>query len=126
MTLLLDTYAILELFSGSRIGLQVKELIENEDEILISSLTIYEAGTFLERRYGKEMSEEYLRSIEDHWSIVDVDREVARSAISLKMRFKLRMSDCLIYASARKNNARIVSGCKHFRSISDQNDVIII
>ncbi len=126
MTLLLDTYAILELFSGSEIGLQVKELIENEGEILISSLTIYEAGTFIERKYGKEISEEYLRSIEDHWSIVDVDREVARSAISLKMKFKLPMADCLIYASARKNNARIVSGCKHFRSISDQNDVIIV
>ena len=126
MTLLLDTYAILELFSGSKIGLQVKELIENEDEILISSLTIYEAGTFIERKYGKEVSEEYLRSIEDNWSIIDVDREVARSAISLKMEFKLPMADCLIYASARKNNARIVSGCKHFRSISGQNDVIIV
>ena len=126
MTLLLDTYAVVELFLGSDKGQMVKEMLAEDPDVMISALTIYETGVFLERRIGKERTREYLISMEDHWEVIDVGPKVAYGAVELKRNFKLPAIDCMIYSSARLNEAKVVSGCRHFRSISDQSDVIIL
>jgi len=126
MNLMLDTYALIELFRGSDKGQLVKTLIENEKEIYVSVLSLYEIGTVLEREIGRKRSREYLSSIETHYMIVDLCQDIALNAVRIRSNFKLPAVDCLIYSSARLNNAKVVSGCKHFKLISDQKDVIII
>ena len=54
MSLMLDTYAIIELFRGSKKGTEVKKLLEADDDIFMSVLSIYETGTVLEREIGKK------------------------------------------------------------------------
>ena len=126
MNLMLDTYAIIELFRGSEKGEHVRRLLEKEAEIFISVLSLYETGTVLEREIGRKRSREYLSSIEIHFVVVDLDREIALNAVKIRSNFKLPAIDCMVYSSARMKNAAVVSGCKHFRSISDQKDVIIV
>ncbi|MDI6856272.1 MAG: hypothetical protein QMD21_05770 [Candidatus Thermoplasmatota archaeon] len=47
-------------------------------------------------------------------------------AVELKKEFKLPATDCLIYAAAKINNAKLLSGCPHFKKLSKQKDVIIL
>jgi predicted nucleic acid-binding protein len=126
MSLVLDTYAILELFQGSEKGKKVKKLLEKEEEVYLSVLSIYELGTVLEREIGRKKSQEYLRSVETYYTILDVTYEVAKKAVEVRRNFKLPAIDCLIYASAFINESKVVSGCKHFREISHQKNVIVI
>ncbi len=126
MSLMLDTYAIIELFRGSERGEKVKKLIEKEDAVCLSALSLYETGTVLERQVGKKKALEYLRSIQTYYQVLNVDKEIALKAMELKRDYRLPAIDCLIYASARIIKANVVSGCIHFRDLSKQKDVIII
>lgn len=123
---MLDTYAIIELFRGSEKGDHVKTLLEDETEVYVSVLSLYETGTVLEHEIGRKKSQEYLSSIETHFKIVELDQVIALNAVRIRSLFKLPAIDCLIYSSARIKNAKIVSGCKHFKIISEQKDVIIV
>ncbi len=124
--MIVDTYAVIELFRGSEKGERVKKLLENEQEIYLSVLSLYEIGTVLERQLKKKKTQEYLRSIQTYYKILDVNRDIALKAIELRREYKLPAIDCLIYSTARIKKAKVVSGCKHFKEISNQKDVIII
>jgi predicted nucleic acid-binding protein len=126
MSLMLDTYAIIELFRGGKKGTEVKKLLETDDDIFMSVLSIYETGTVLEREIGKKRTKKYLRSIQTHYSIIDLNKEIALSAVRLRRDFKLPSVDCLIFASSRSVKANLITGCNHFKEISKQKDIIII
>jgi len=126
MSLMLDTYAIIELFRGSDKGTKVKKLLGADDDISMSVLSLYETGTVLERDIGIKGTKKYLRSIQTYYDIIDIDKEIALSAVKLRRDFKLPSIDCLIYASSRSINAKLITGCNHFKEISKQKDIIII
>ena len=126
MTLVLDTFALVELFEGSEKGKLVKKLIEKDNDVYISVLTIYELGTYLEREIGKKGSDPYIRSISTHYKMINIDEDISFIAIGLKPKTKLPAIDCLIYASAKSVNAKVVSGCKHFKNIETNKNVVIV
>ncbi|MEW6069005.1 MAG: PIN domain-containing protein [Candidatus Thermoplasmatota archaeon] len=126
MRLLLDSFALVEFFKGSSLGEKVKKYIEEGNEIIVSVLSIYEVGYRIEQDYSKRQAEDYLRSLKTHYQIIDVDEKTALKAVEIKKEFKLPAIDCLIYATAKINNAKVVSGCPHFKSISKQKDVIVL
>lgn len=123
---MLDTFAIIELFKGTDKGAKVKALLLKEETILVSSLSLYETSTVLEREIGVEKAQEYVHSIRNFYQVTNIDAETAMKAAELKREFKLPTVDCLIYASARLNKATVVSGCKHFKELSKQKDVIVV
>lgn len=126
MRLLLDSYALIEFFKGSKKGEKVKKLIEKSSGVFTSVLCIYEVGYRIEQDYSKEVRDDYLRSLKTHYIILNIEENTAIRAIELKKLYKLPSIDCLIYASARINKAKVVSGCPHFRAISKQRDIIIV
>jgi predicted nucleic acid-binding protein len=126
MKLLLDSFALIEFFKGSALGDQVKKYIEKSEEVMITVLSLYEVGYRIEQDYSKRHAENYLKSLKIHYKIIDVNEETATKAVELKKEFKLPAIDCLIYAAAKINNAKVVSGCLHFKRLSKQKDVIIL
>lgn len=126
MKLLLDSFALIEFFRGTALGEQIKEYIEKSEEVIITVLNLYEVGYRIEQDYSKRHAENYLRSLKTHYKIIDIDEETAAKAVELKKEFKLPALDCLIYAAAKINNAKVVSGCSHFKKLSKQKDVIVL
>lgn len=126
MKLLLDSFALIEFFKGGALGEQVKKLLEKSEDTIITVLNIYEVGYRIEQDYSKKQAGEYLKSLKMHYRIVSIDDEIAMKAIELRRDFKLPAVDCLIYAAAKINNAKVISGCPHFKMLSKQKDVIII
>jgi len=123
---MLDTYAIIELFRGGEKGTIVKKLLMKADDISVSVLSLYETGTVLEREIGRKRSKKYLRSIQTFYNIVDLNQEIALLAVDIRRGFKLPSIDCLIYASSRLIDAKLITGCKHFKEIAKQKDIIIV
>ncbi len=125
--ILFDSFALIEHLKGSERGMTVQELIGSRgNEIYISVLSLYEVGTVIEREHGKKKRDEIHRSLTTHFHIEDITERISVRAIKLKRIHKLPTVDYLIYASAKILGASIVSGCKHFKSISGESDVIII
>jgi predicted nucleic acid-binding protein len=123
---MIDTYAIIELFRGGEKGTKVKNLLEKDDDVSISVLSLYETGTVLEREIGRKRTKKYLRSIQTYYNIINIDKKIALIAVDLRRNFKLPSIDCLIYAASRSIKSKLVTGCKHFKEISKQNDILII
>ena len=126
MSLMLDTYAIIELFRGGEKGTKVKNLQLKDNDVSISVLSLYETSTVLEREIGRTRTEEYLRSIQTYYNIIDINKEIALTAVDLRRNFKLPSIDCLIYATSRSIRSKLITGCKHFKKISKQKDILII
>ncbi len=126
MSLVLDTYALFQLFSGGEKGEKVKKILKKDTKVFISVLSLYEVGTAITKQISRKKAEEYLRAIRVYYGILDVNEEIAMKAMELKLKHDMPAIDCLIYATAIMNNAKIVSGCKHFKRISGQRNVIAI
>ena len=126
MSLMLDTYAIIELFHGGEKGTKVKKLLIKDNDISLSVLSLYETGTVLERGIGRKRSKKYLRSIQTYYNIIDLNEEIALLAVDIRRNFKLPSIDCLIYASSRSIDSKLITGCKHFKEIAKQKDIIIV
>ena len=126
MSLVLDTYALFLLFSGGEKGEKVKKILKKDTNVFISVLSLYEVGTAITKQISRKKAEEYLRAIRVYYRILDVNEEIAMKAIQLKQKHDMPAVDCLIYATAIMNNAKLVSGCRHFKSISGQRNVIVI
>ena len=123
---MLDTYALIELFRGEKKGKMVKQLLTKKRPVFVSVLSLFELGYVLEKEVGEQRSRDYTRSIKTYYNVVDIDEKNAMNAIELKQKYNLPAVDCLIYSSARFHNAKVVSGCKHFREISREKDIIVI
>jgi len=126
MSLMLDTYAIIELFRGGEKGTKVKNLLEKDVDVSISVLSLYETGTVLEREIGRKRTKNYLRSIQTYYNVIDINSEIALMAIDIRRNFKLPSIDCLIYATSRSLKSKLITGCKHFKEILKQKDILII
>ena len=126
MSLVLDTYALFHLFSGGEKGEKVRNILRKETNVFISVLSLYEIGTAITKQINRKKAEEYLRAIRVYYKILDVNEEITMKAIELHRKHNMPAIDCLVYATAIMNNAKIVSGCRHFKSISGQRNVIVI
>jgi predicted nucleic acid-binding protein len=126
MSLVLDTFALFQLFSGSEKGEKVKKILIKETDVYVSVLSLYELGTAITKQFNRKKAEEYLRAIRVHYKILDVNERTAIKAIELHRKYNMPAIDCLIYSTAILNNAKVVSGCRHFKNISGQRNVIVV
>jgi predicted nucleic acid-binding protein len=125
MRILPDSYALIEFFKASKKGEQVKKHLK-KGEVILSPICIYEILYNIARYHSKKMAEEFHRSLKTHYEIVPVDEDIAVLAADIRRKNKMPMADCLIYATAKKSRAKVISGCSHFRSLKKERDVIIL
>lgn len=123
---LIDSYAWIEYFEGSKAGLKVKVILEN-DVCFTSSLSFAEVTIKLLKK-GKNANEAY--SIMNSLSkeiIVDNSISFEAAIIYLEKRKNLKdigIVDVIIMAQARADNLSIITGdSEHFK---DEKNVILI
>jgi len=108
-----DSYAWLEYFSGSIKGKIVKQIIESKEEIFTPSICLAE----IKRKYLKENKEFESRIdfIIKRSKIINMNSDIALIAASLSYENKLYLIDSIVYASALKLNAELLTGDQHFK-----------
>ncbi len=120
---LLDSYAWIEYFMGSREGKIVKQLIEREN-ISTSIISIAElSDKYYRENLYKEWEERY-NFIIDKSTILPISLEIAKKVGRRKWELRdkgktVGIADSLIIETSKEMNLIIVTGDPHFKNIEN-------
>lgn len=122
--LLVDTWAWIEMMSGSIRGDRVRSIIHDNPEIFVSALTVYELRYLLEQLGGRQHALSIIRHITDQAEVIAVDSTIAMMAGLIKYEQKKEGSsmgavDCMILATARIHHLKLLTGDRHFAGLDD-------
>jgi predicted nucleic acid-binding protein len=115
ITLVLDTWAWIEYWKGNT---AVRDIIEGPEHKITSMITIAE----LERFYGDDghRMDLMIEKIKLRSRLVTVDLEIARAGGAVRRSMKEGgIADAIIYATALRNHAKVLTGDAHFRKFSE-------
>lgn len=128
--IVVDTYAWIELFSGTDKGRLVKEKISEADEVFTPDIVLAElARKYYRENFNLETIEDRLSKICELSRIVQVDKNVAIKAAELDKKLRERaenlklgissLVDSLILAFTETLEANLLTGDEHFKGISN-------
>ena len=120
LTVLIDSWAWIEFYAGSVAGESVKTYIMDDDQdIIISAINMAEIYRVALRSFDERTAEARRRALKERCDIIAVDEEIAVMAARIKHDFNWGLGDALIYATARREGARVLTGDQHFKGLSD-------
>jgi predicted nucleic acid-binding protein len=90
--------------------------LEAQRSVLVPTIVLYEVRKILLQRQPKTIADLFVSQALRH-TITPVDEEVALSAAALSIQHELPMADALIYATAEKNGAELVTSDAHFKGL---------
>ena len=116
----IDSTLWLEYFADTEAGNLVSEAIENTDELLVPTITLYEV--FKKLLY--ERSEDDALFAIAHMrqgEVVELNDELSLSAAKVSKDHKLPMADSIIYATNIKYDSILWTQDKHFMGLKSVN-----
>ena len=122
--ILVDTYTWIEILKNSIWGNRALAIIEQSPPAYISVLTLYELQYRLEELYGHDIASTRIRTILSYTETIPVDEQIASLAGLIKFEQKRKKSkmgavDCMILATARLHNLKVLTGDLHFSGMAD-------
>ncbi len=122
--ILVDTYAWLEIMSGSSKGNHAQMVIQENSHISISVLTIYELRYRLEQIKDNESAVAIIRQITDQADVIPIDAQIAFLGGTIRIQTTSQKTpmgavDCLILATARIHNLKVLTGDIHFKGLEE-------
>jgi len=112
---LLDSFAWIEYFMGSRRGAKVRDYVEGNDPLYTPSICLTE----IKSRYLRDKKDPTSRInvITERSFIIPLDKEIALLAADVKLRHKLHTIDSIIYATSQHRNLILITGDQHFEDL---------
>ncbi len=123
MTVLIDSWAWIEYFKGSRSGEKVRKYVEGGEKAVISTINIAEVYRWILRFYDEKVAKEKVEVMKERCFVIPVDEEIAIMGAKIKHEEKMGLGDAIIYATAKKENAILLTGDTDFK---DKKDVIFV
>jgi predicted nucleic acid-binding protein len=122
--ILIETYTWIEIFRNSPWGRQALECIEQNSPLAVSVLTLYELQYRFNELYGEEKTGSFIATILTHAEVIPVDMQIAIAAGMIRIGQKKKGNgmgavDCMILATARIHNLKILTGDKHFNGLEE-------
>lgn len=121
MKYLLDTMALLAYFNNEDGADLVEEILNKDDEIFISSITLTEIHYIYSRRMDEKTAEERVKQLKYNLDIVKIGTNEAIKAGRYKID-SIPIADALIAACADSVDAAVVTADPHF----DKTDADVI
>ncbi len=122
MKYLVDSYAWMEYLDGTSKGEKVREILMQESEVYTLILNISEVISRVKRQ-DRDTDNAY-KAIVLNCKIINIDQEICRQAglLHAEIRKKIKdfgLIDAFILLMARKLNAKILTGDKHFKDFKE-------
>ena len=92
--------------------------IEGREPLLVSAIEVYEVYKVIRRDLSEERAIEAV-SVLRRATIAAVDEPLALEAADLSLAHGLAMADSLVYATARRHGATLVTGDADFEGLPD-------
>ncbi len=111
-----DTCIWIEALAGSATGLRYQRLLANPQELVVSTLVIFELRKWLLRTLSEPVADQIMVILHSTM-IVAPDESTALYAAELGLTHKLHALDALIYATALSANAELITCDAHFKGL---------
>ena len=101
-----------------------KELLEEDEMFFLSVLSLFEIkGILIKKSVPLEKVATSLGFIKKRSLFIDVNAEISEMAAEVSIKHKIPTIDAMIYASALKNNATLITLDNDFRNLENVNIV---
>lgn len=123
ITYIVDSYSWMDYFDGNSAGKEVKKYIENSSfNIVTNILCIAEIMSAIKRKKGN--FEEAYKSIVAFSKVYSFDHKFSMESGLLHAEIKEKVKnfgliDAFVLNTARKLNAKIITGDKHFKGLKE-------
>lgn len=117
---MIDSWAWIEFYAGSEAGEKVKVYVMDDDQdVIISTINLAEIYQAALRSFDEKTAEARRRALKNRCDMIAVDEEIAVMAAKIKQNLKWGLGDALIYATAKREGAKVLTGDLHFKGLSD-------
>ena len=102
------------------INSEYKEIIEQEEIFLLSTLSLFEIKKkLIKLKYKLPDIEKSLKYIKEKSNIIAPDKEICEEATDISIEKSIGTVDAIIYTTALKNNAKLITSDNDFRNLSN-------
>jgi predicted nucleic acid-binding protein len=92
--------------------------LEGREPLIASAIEVYEVYKVVRRDLSEEVAVEAVSAMR-RARIVPIDESLALEAADLSLTHRLAMADALVYATARRHGAKLVTGDADFDGFPD-------
>lgn len=116
MTVLIDSWVWIEYFQGSDKGKSVKQYIEGEEQIILSTINVSEVFRHILSKRTQKDAESAIDFMLKASFVAPVTVDIAIKSAFIKHEKKWGLGDAIIQATAQKYNAVIITGDNDFKN----------
>ena len=91
--------------------------LEGDRPVLVPVIVLYEVRKVLLQRQPKMVADLFVSEALRR-TVVSIDQEIALSASVISIQHELPIADALIYATAERNGAELVTSDAHFKGLT--------
>ncbi|MBC7113326.1 MAG: type II toxin-antitoxin system VapC family toxin [Candidatus Methanomethyliales bacterium] len=123
MRYVIDSYAWIEYFMGTKSGEVVKPIIEGLEEKITPTICLAEVYSKTLKVEGEEQDRQ-IKFIKERSALAPLDEAVAIKAAKIDVSMKKRvegwgLADSIVYATGIMKRAEIVTGDAHFKGLKN-------
>jgi predicted nucleic acid-binding protein len=116
LTRVVDTSAWIEWLTGSPLGKKLGQAFPDKANCIVPTIVQLELSKWLVREVGEEQADQVI-AYTQKCLVVPLDTAIALLAADLHRQFKLATADAIIYATAQKHGAELMTCDEHFNAL---------
>lgn len=106
--IVVDSCGWLEWFTDGLLADQYQQYLENQDELLVPVIVLYEVYKVLKRQVGEEKALLAFGHMKSS-AVIPLDEHLALLSADVSLRHNLAMADAMVYAVALANNCPLIT-----------------
>lgn len=111
-----DTSAWIEWLTGSELGHELGQQFPVKSRCIVPTIVQLELAKWLVREVGEDQADEVV-AYTQKCTVVPLDTAIALLAAELHRAHKLATADAIVYATARQQNAELLTCDAHFEGL---------
>jgi len=124
MRYVIDSYAWIEYFMGTKAGKKVKPIIEGLEEKITPTICLAEIYAKTIRVENEELAEKQRVFIKESSALAPLDEKTAIESAKLNVTMKKQikgwgLADSIVYATGLLKKAEVVTGDEHFKELKN-------
>ncbi len=124
MKYVIDSYAWIEYFMGTKAGEKTRSIIESTQEKITPTICLIEVYAKTLRVEDSEVAEKQRAFIKEKSALAAIDESIATESAKVLVKNKKEiegwgLADSIVYATAITKKADVVTGDEHFRKLKN-------